>query len=116
MKDYIDLDATIERMGNDPELTARVFALFIEDIPHKLKAVQKAAADLDLDVIRRQAHSIKGSSATIGALAMQEAALALEEAAKTSDSQRVVAAASDLLAKAEKTFFHLRQYLDRSSA
>ena len=46
-------------------------------------------SNYDFDQVRKSAHSLKGSSATLGAVALAEWAASLEQAAKQQDSCKV---------------------------
>lgn len=73
------LDTLIEAIGDD---AARgVIAMFLEEC-RELTAVISAPGS-DLVAIGRAAHSLKSSAGQLGALALSEAALAVETAAST---------------------------------
>jgi CheY-like chemotaxis protein len=59
-----------------------IMALFLEKTPAILAELRDAVARGDLDAIRRSAHTIKGTSATLGARALSEKCKQLEEQAR----------------------------------
>ncbi len=77
----IDDDDLLARAGGDAALAREVLTLFAEDAPARLAALEQAFAANDVARLRRAAHAIKGSAATIGAVILSAAALDLERAA-----------------------------------
>ena len=64
--DYGVLGVMRETDEND-DLVCELIGLFLEDAPGQLSAVRRSAVQGDFDALRRSAHSLKGSSASIGA-------------------------------------------------
>ncbi|NCD24002.1 MAG: Hpt domain-containing protein [Deltaproteobacteria bacterium] len=83
------IEETLERMSGDKELLVNLFALYQTDAPKKLENIAQSAAETDYVLVGRLAHSLKGASATVGAARMCQLAIALEQAAKASDSAAV---------------------------
>jgi PAS domain S-box-containing protein len=81
----VDREALLNRVGGDEEVLREVVRIFLEDTPLQLEAMGKALVDRDAPTLRRLAHTLKGSSGTAGAVALQSAALALETAAAAGD-------------------------------
>jgi PAS domain S-box-containing protein len=74
-----------ERLFHDQELIQSVLQAFLGDIPHQI-SILKACLDAgDLTGVHRQAHTIKGASANIGANRLRQAALGVEKLCKMSD-------------------------------
>ena len=71
----------MQRVGGDPSLALEVINAYFDDQPERLRELSNALALGDLTQVRRAAHAIKGSSATVGAPAVAAAARALEELA-----------------------------------
>jgi len=74
---------TIEQLrfledDDQPNVVAELLTLFIEHAPPKLEALRAAADSGDLTALKRAAHSLKGSSANIGARGMQQICERLE--------------------------------------
>ena len=63
---------------DQPNVVAELVALFVEHTPPKLKQLAEAIETHDLGALRRAAHSLKGSSANVGARGMQHVCEQLE--------------------------------------
>ncbi|MBI5017506.1 MAG: response regulator [Deltaproteobacteria bacterium] len=74
-----------DTLGEDPELLAGILGGYLEDAPQQLDALRDALARADGGAARRQAHTFKGASGTVGARALQAAAQAAEAAAEAGD-------------------------------
>ena len=76
-----DLNTLLRRLMGDKELAATVIHGFIEDIPLQLKQLRACVDNADASGLRLQAHTLKGSTATVEAKAMHTIALEMERAA-----------------------------------
>jgi len=56
----------------DPELLLDLIEMFLDDSPSKVAAVEQGLASGDFDKAERAAHSLKGSSGTLGARLLQD--------------------------------------------
>lgn len=75
---------------DDPHLRRDMLRIVLEDdAPRLSAALDKALAELDFGAIEHAAHAIKGLAGELQAGACQEAALALEETARTEKSDGV---------------------------
>ena len=77
-----DRKSLAERLDDNEALLGEVVKLFLDDARRHLERLAQAIAAGDLHQAGRIAHSIKGSSANIGAHAFREAALKVERAAQ----------------------------------
>lgn len=78
----LDEESTLSRLKGDTEFLKTLYGVFVSDLPKKLAAIDEAAEKQDLDLLQRNAHSLKGAAATIGAIALRDAAFSLEMASK----------------------------------
>jgi len=62
-------------------LVTNVLTRFLGDLPAHVRGVRDAIADADAAALKFRAHSLKSSSAQLGAAAMAAACLSLEHAA-----------------------------------
>jgi HPt (histidine-containing phosphotransfer) domain-containing protein len=81
----LDRDAALERLDGDEELLAEIVAIFLEDAPRLFLALKQARLDRDHKTSERQAHSLKGASANVGAVMLQEICLRAEAAARAGE-------------------------------
>jgi HPt (histidine-containing phosphotransfer) domain-containing protein len=81
-----DHDDLLRRMDNDDDIIVLIVEAFLEDIPARIDAIESALTSTDFNQLIREAHSIKGTAANIGAKALSQYALELEQAAKLEDN------------------------------
>lgn len=70
---------------DQPNVVAELVGLFIEHAPPKITVIRDAIAQGDAQGVKRAAHSLKGSSANIGARGMQQVCERLEQQAAAGD-------------------------------
>jgi HPt (histidine-containing phosphotransfer) domain-containing protein len=87
-----DLAGVLERMMGDQELVWMVIEAFLDDGPGQIQELEGFLRSRDLDGTRRQAHSIKGAAATVGAERLRKMAFAMEQAADAGNLEPVEAA------------------------
>jgi signal transduction histidine kinase/CheY-like chemotaxis protein len=73
---------------NGPAVVAEVIRLFMDDTPALLGRLTSAGAAGDLETLTKEAHSLRGSCGTVGAVAMSQVCNALERAARAGDIAR----------------------------
>lgn len=73
--------ANLQLLGEegDNSFLREILTIYLEDVPKRLGELKQAVASEDQPVFTRSAHTIKGSSANVGAREMQELAATLEE-------------------------------------
>jgi signal transduction histidine kinase/CheY-like chemotaxis protein/HPt (histidine-containing phosphotransfer) domain-containing protein len=79
------LDDLRAMLGNDID---RLIDVFLEDTPRIISALEDAAARPDFDALRDAAHSLKSSSANLGAIALSSAAKRVEMGAREKSLER----------------------------
>jgi CheY-like chemotaxis protein/HPt (histidine-containing phosphotransfer) domain-containing protein len=72
----------LKRVGGDEDLSRELLEMFLQEFPQKLNDIKQALKEDDAPMVARVAHTIKGSSANIGADRIREAALDMEIASK----------------------------------
>ena len=77
-----DKAGLLERLDGDEDLCRELVGLFLEDYPAHLERLKELAAKGDAESVGRQAHTMKGSAANIGAMALAERAREIEMAGK----------------------------------
>ncbi|WP_211444705.1 response regulator [Collimonas humicola] len=83
---------SLQRPGR-PDVLTRVVDLFILDAPRLLAAMRKAVAENDAEALRHAAHTLKSTSANVGAVALAANCREIEQLAR---SANVAAAAAPL--------------------
>lgn len=71
--------------GDDPAFLAELVDTYLEDGAAQVAALRAAAAAGDIAALVRPAHTLKSSSASIGAIALAEHCRALEADARAGD-------------------------------
>lgn len=77
-----DRPAALERLEGDEELLREIIGIYLEDAPRLFLALKQARTDCDQKTSERQAHSLKGASANVGAVALQEISFSAETFAR----------------------------------
>ena len=81
----VDLEAALDRLGGDRELYVELVEVFRNECPGVAAEIRRAIDERDLRVLQRSAHTLRGASSNLGAVAVSEAALELERRAATKD-------------------------------
>jgi signal transduction histidine kinase/CheY-like chemotaxis protein/HPt (histidine-containing phosphotransfer) domain-containing protein len=85
VKKTFDRTGFLDRLLGDKDLAGEVLDGFLADVPLQVHEMKKALDTGDAHSIRQQAHSLKGASANVGAMALEEIALQVELAGKSED-------------------------------
>ena len=85
-KGDFDYPGLLARVYHDRSAAAEIVAVFLEDAPRLLAAVQAAGRPRDAGQVRRAAHALNGASATVGARLIRERAAWLEMHADIADT------------------------------
>jgi CheY-like chemotaxis protein len=89
---------------------------FLELMPGRVDAMTAAAERGDLEELEREAHGLKGSSATLGAVRLATACAALEQAGADGDLARALTLVAELVDAAGATRVALEASLDAPTA
>ena len=90
--------------GDNDEFLREIAAIFLEDTPMRIAELDQSLIAGDVSKFTRAAHSIKGSSANLGAMALRAAAEKLEQQSRTrglADVASLVAAIKAEFARAQ---------------
>ena len=99
-----DKAGMMARLMDDQNLARMVIECFLEDIPRQIEALRSYLEAGDARCAERQAHTIKGAAANVGAEALRAAAFEMEKAGKAGD----LAAIKARMAGLETEFDRLR--------
>ena len=70
------------QLDDGPNILAQVIDLYLHDTPAQLQTLQHALNDADAETVQRTAHSLKSSSANLGAIKLSKLCRELEKMAK----------------------------------
>ncbi len=107
LEDVFDRTSLLDRLMGDEELANEILSEFLEDVPRKFTALQEALDNGDAPSVELQAHTLKGASANVGAVALQEMAHHIEVAG---DLETVKACMPEL----EAQFDRLKEAMNRT--
>lgn len=68
--------------GND-EFLREIVGIFLDDTPRRIEELEQSLTANDIPKFTRAAHSIKGSAANLGAMALRNVAESLEHQSRT---------------------------------
>lgn len=111
MGDEVIDNATLRDLvvTTDAAFTVELIETYLEDTPHLLASIRTGLEDDDREGIRRAAHSLKSSSATLGASSLASLAKNLEVMARDGPLEGGAAA----LAEIELMFEQVQKELER---
>ena len=93
------LDELYAVIGAD---ASRIVTVFLEDAPHLLAQLERAALAPDYTALREASHSLKSSSANLGAMALSAAAKRIELGARMETLDRPAVAVAMLTDEFER--------------
>jgi len=102
----IDLPSVLERVDNDQDFLESLLDLYQEDFVEKYDRLKTAVFAKDFAAIQEIGHSLKGASANLSLLPLQELCLRLERAGREQDSR----SAEEALPLIEEEFNRLKEY------
>ena len=94
--------------SNGTALLERVLQAYVNDTPTHLQTLRQAIAAADANNLRKAAHSLKSSSANVGAQALAQACKEMEQLGRNGST----VGAADMLAGMEREFQAVRQSLN----
>jgi len=109
--DPIDYPSALERTGGDREFLDELLGLYIEDFEDKYPQLKNAVEARDVDLIRELAHGLKGSSANLSLLALQDIFFRLEMAGRENNPE----AAEKILPHLQEEYDRLRTFLKKNN-
>lgn len=104
-----DGDSLLQRLLGDRQLACAVIGGFTQDAPFQLKRLHAWLVEQDAAKVQLQAHSLRGSAATVGAEALCAIALAIE----TSAAAGHLDPCRELLPRAIKEFVCFKALVER---
>ncbi len=104
----VDWSALLECAASDESYARELVTLYLACGDEALKALATAEQSKDVAALEAQAHSLKGASANLRARSVEQAAAALESAARTGLHTDVQRATAELRSELEHTLAYLR--------
>jgi CheY-like chemotaxis protein len=83
VKSALDLPSVLNRLGGDRDLLDELVEVFKGECPKLMERIRVAIARQDAQGLEGAAHSLKGSSAQVGALAVSQIASEIERLARS---------------------------------
>ncbi|MBF0520287.1 MAG: response regulator [Nitrospirae bacterium] len=74
----LDIKDTLQRLDNDEEILRDMWTAFNADAPQQIELLRKLLEAGNVDGLQKQAHTIKGMSANIGAVALKSESFRME--------------------------------------
>jgi HPt (histidine-containing phosphotransfer) domain-containing protein len=103
----IDYNRALSEFEGDSDLLKRLMEGFMTDVRKQIKTMHQAIAEGNSDLVKREAHAIKGGAANLTADALSELALAIE----VTGEQKDMDGSAQALAKFEKEFHRFEDYI-----
>ena len=105
----LNLNRALDEFDGDRVLLMKLINGFIDIVRGQISKIRKAISDGDLEVVRSEAHSIKGGAANLTAMDLSEIALCLEKTAKTG----LMDDSMDVLSRLDREFSRLETFAAR---
>ena len=83
--------------ADSPAVLEEITAIYLEEVPHRITTIEQSLDPVDFGVLIKAAHSLANTSGTLQAHGAVGASRELEAAARESDEQRTLDAATRLL-------------------
>ena len=106
----IDFRSALERTGGETEFLRELLGMYIEDFGDKYTKLEQAVNQNNAGLILQLAHGLKGASANLGLIPLQEAFFQLEKSGRKNN----IAEAEEILPLLYHEFDRLRNYLDNT--
>jgi PAS domain S-box-containing protein len=100
----------LQQLG-EPDIVAELIGIYLNDAPVLLKRAREALAGNDESTLRRAAHSLKSTSANLGAIRLSALCKELEEMARRADLQNAPAVFSEINAEYQRVTQALNEVL-----
>ncbi|MCP3873963.1 MAG: response regulator [Desulfobacteraceae bacterium] len=104
----MNYDKALEEFMGKQDLLTKVLNTFLKNARDQIKILRQAIIDKDFEVIKSQAHTIKGGAANLTAIKLSEIAFEIEKMGTSKELKD----ADNLMNKFEKEFSRLEDYLE----
>jgi CheY-like chemotaxis protein len=93
-----DRTLALHHVGEDPEILAQLVTMFLEQGPERMARVEAAFARGDAAALEHEAHSLKGTAATMGMGTLRDAAYRVERIGGSGSVEGAAAAVAEMTA------------------
>ena len=108
----LDRQGALSRLGGDEALLNEMHRLFLRELPAYQDRLRMAMESGDLKEIVLQAHTLKGTSATVGAEAARQSAFKLEQLGRAGQLEGLDQAWREMRAQLQRTEERLREIME----
>ena len=110
--DQNTLSALLSLVGEGgAELVGELVDLFAEEAPRLISSMREAVGRGDDEELRRSAHSLKGSSGTVGATSLASRAYDVEQRARAGETDGVEETIEEIAALSQRVVTALRTWV-----
>ena len=110
---YLDTADFSRRVEGDTELIIELYQLFLEDSKKLIANIAENVERNDAGALRNSAHTLKGSSASVSALVMQDISSKIEKMASANDLSNAKSAIDKLFHCYEMTKVEIQSALEK---
>jgi HPt (histidine-containing phosphotransfer) domain-containing protein len=107
--DQPTLEALFESVGGDAEFFAELIDTYVADAPVQVDSLRAALEAGDVEALVRPAHTLKSSSASLGAMGLAEQCRQLEHAARGGSLDGAAGAVEAVAAEVDRVAAALEQ-------
>ncbi len=107
----VDLSRIQEISQGDEAFEREIFSLFLSDCIVRTDAIDGALAAGDQEALKREAHSLKGASANVGAEGLRQLSRDVELAISGDDARQLRSIVSELRQEAGRVREFIKSYL-----
>ena len=111
----LDVAAALERVEGDRALLEELLRIFVDECQSSLRQIRDSWSLHDARALGRLAHTLKGSSANIGANGVSEAALVVERLARLGNLEKAVQPIANLEREIERLAPELDSFLKQTA-
>jgi CheY-like chemotaxis protein/HPt (histidine-containing phosphotransfer) domain-containing protein len=108
-KTILDTAKLYEKVGKDEDLIVLLFTTFITDCEKYMKEIRQSINESNIEKVKFNAHTIKGSSLNLCAEDFSEAIIRLDYAAKCNDLEK----SALIMAECESRWIELKAYMEK---
>ncbi|MGF1725418.1 PAS domain S-box protein [Photobacterium nomapromontoriensis] len=98
------------------DILLHIIKLYIEETERRMTVMVEAVHKQHWSLLESEAHQLKSSSGSVGAILLQQKALAIEMASRAENQTDIERHSGDLLSLCQQSILALKQFIDREEA